>query len=64
MTHGSPACRDCGSRDPIGVQIRGVHDGVCYWECQRCGRRWNRFAKTDMRWSAVEKRLALLSEEP
>ena len=27
----------------IGVEIRGVYDGVLYYECPDCGGRWHRF---------------------
>jgi hypothetical protein len=58
MTSHIPTCRDCGSNDPIGVQVRGIYDGVCYWQCPRCGRRWNRFPKDDSRHDRVERLLA------
>jgi hypothetical protein len=27
----------------IGVEIRGLYDGVCYWLCPDCGGTWDRF---------------------
>jgi len=27
----------------IGIEIPGVYDGVLYWQCPDCGRRWNRW---------------------
>lgn len=26
----------------VGIQVRGVYDGVLYWECPDCHQRWNR----------------------
>lgn len=31
----------------IGIQIRGVYDGVLYWQCPDCGGMWNRWDATD-----------------
>lgn len=30
-------------RREIGVQVRGVYDGVLYWQCPDCGGKWHRF---------------------
>lgn len=30
----------------IGVEIRGVYDGVLFWQCPDCGGRWHRFPAT------------------
>lgn len=27
----------------IGVEVRGVYDGVLLWQCPDCGKRWHRF---------------------
>jgi transposase-like protein len=54
MKH-DPTCRKCGNDQPTGVQVRGIYDGVCYWQCDKCGRQWNRFPKTDPRWARVEQ---------
>lgn len=32
-------------RREIGVEIRGVYDGVLYWKCPDCGGAWNRWPK-------------------
>jgi hypothetical protein len=29
--------------DTIGVQVRGVYDGVLFWQCPRCDHRWHCF---------------------
>lgn len=31
----------------IGVEIRGVYDGVLFWLCPDCDRPWNRWAHPD-----------------
>lgn len=27
----------------IGVEIRGVYDGILFWQCPDCGGRWHRW---------------------
>lgn len=29
----------------IGVEVRGVYDGVLYWQCPDCGGVWHRWSK-------------------
>lgn len=38
-----PHCPGCESGDVIGVEVRGVYDGVLYWMCEACGLRYHRF---------------------
>lgn len=33
----------------IGVEIRGVYDGVLYYACPDCGGAWQRWTASDMR---------------
>jgi hypothetical protein len=33
----------------IGVEIRGVYDGMLFWQCPDCGGRWHRWTDADMR---------------
>ena len=35
-------CPKCGDSEPIGHIVRGVYDGVLFWQC-RCGHAWARF---------------------
>lgn len=37
-----PACH-AGGDAALGVIIRGVYDGVLFWECEACGTRWHRW---------------------
>lgn len=30
-------------RREIGVEVRGVYDGVLYWRCPDCGGSWHRW---------------------
>jgi hypothetical protein len=39
----------------IGVEIPGIYDGICYWQCPVDGERWHRFQAGDRRRAAVEK---------
>ena len=35
----------------IGIEIQGGYDGISYWDCPNCGRRWDRFTgKQVMKW--------------
>jgi hypothetical protein len=36
-------CAEC-DREPIGVEIRGLYDGVAFWQCG-AGHRWHRFGE-------------------
>lgn len=27
----------------IGIEIKGVYDGVLYWQCPDCGHQWHRW---------------------
>jgi hypothetical protein len=31
----------------LGVEIRGVYDGVLYWQCPDCGGTWHRWPEGD-----------------
>ena len=31
----------------IGVEVRGVYDGVLFWQCPDCDHRWHRFPEGD-----------------
>jgi hypothetical protein len=42
-----------GSRT-IGVQVRGLYDGVLYWQCPDCGGRWHLWPEGDRLWSRAE----------
>ena len=54
---------DCNKDQLIGVEVRGLYDGVCYWTCRKCGARWHRFPAGDYRRERVEKIRAALGEE-
>jgi hypothetical protein len=45
VTFAALSCPRCGGADKeiIGVEIRGVYDGVLYWECGVCNHAWNRW---------------------
>lgn len=53
----------------LGVQLRGVYDGVCYWQCPSCEARFHRFADTTYRdkvereWKAFDDTLGIYREE-
>jgi len=51
----SDACAKCGRRSPWGVEVRGVYDGVLYWECPACQHAWSRWPEgSPMHKKAVE----------
>ena len=37
----------CCTELMVGVELRGIFDGVCYWWCPVCDRRVHRFPETD-----------------
>lgn len=39
----------------VGVELRGVYDGICYWRCEKCRVKWHRFDKGDYRRGLVAK---------
>jgi transposase-like protein len=41
-------CPDCGVY-LIGVEIEGKYDGISYWDCPKCGRRWDRFTGKEVK---------------
>jgi hypothetical protein len=38
----------------IGVEIRGVYDGVLYWLCPDCGIKWPRFENGRLHQAALD----------
>lgn len=45
MKPGDPGWKTHFSRK-IGVEVRGVYDGVLYWQCPDCDGMWNRWPNT------------------
>lgn len=42
----------------IGVEVRGIYDGVVAWKCPHCGEEWPRFPEDDRRtiaWHALDR---------
>lgn len=46
---------DCDPAWVCGVEIRGVYDGVLFWQCRQCDALWHRFAESSMYWPRAEK---------
>lgn len=44
---GDLICPNCGTGVPndrlVGIEVRGVYDGVLFWRDERCGHQWPRF---------------------
>jgi hypothetical protein len=38
----------------IGIEVRGVFDGILYWECPDCHAKWPRFNMGRLRDQALE----------
>ena len=36
---------DCYRDEIIGIEVRGVYDGILIWQCGRCGKMWPRFTE-------------------
>ena len=47
------SCPKCGEEAVVGVEVKGVYDGVLFWACNACKHRWHRFAEGRLRWRAV-----------
>jgi len=43
-----PVCRT--DNHVVGVEVRGIYDGVLYWHCDMCGSAWPRFQPPDDRY--------------
>jgi hypothetical protein len=45
----------------IGIEVRGVYDGVLYWSCPDCGGTWHRWdaERYERRHSAAVEHMAL-----
>ena len=41
------APHDCEA-EKVGVEMWGVYDGVLFWQCGVCTRRWHRFPEGHM----------------
>lgn len=39
----------------IGINIRGVYDGVLFWKCPDCGGEWHRWPEGDFRRAKAEQ---------
>lgn len=39
----------------VGVEIRGVYDGVLYWQCPDCGHCWHRWDEGHPRRGIAER---------
>lgn len=39
----------------LGIEIRGVYDGVLYWTCPECGVRWHRWPEGSMQYNAAKE---------
>ena len=38
-----PACANKQQDAILGIEVRGVYDGVLYWQCMACGHTFHRF---------------------
>lgn len=54
LPYGERALEDRFFSRLIGVEIRGVYDGIAYWRCPDCGLRWHRFPPPGRISEAVE----------
>lgn len=47
--YGAPTQEPRYYYNTIGIEVRGVYDGVLYWKCPSCGGVWHRFPPGDYR---------------
>lgn len=48
---------DGGVTHVIGVEIRGVYDGVLFWMCSACGGTWHRWSADNEHMRAKAQRV-------
>lgn len=48
MTH------SCSESNAIGVEVRGIYDGILYWICKECGGAFHRFDYDDYRYERAK----------
>jgi len=63
----------CDHDNPIGVEISGIYDGVCYLVCRDCGWAWHRFPEWQYdrsragynrkRWEKIEAEIQKINNE-
>jgi hypothetical protein len=41
----------------IGIEVRGVYDGVLFWQCPDCGGKWHRFPEDHWLRSRAERHI-------
>lgn len=41
-------CPKCSCEDKIGIEIRGVYDGILFWRCQHCRTDYHRWTDPHM----------------
>lgn len=46
----------------IGIEVRGVYDGVLIWQCPDCGHMWPRFPESDWRYAKAAELIAQREE--
>lgn len=44
-------------RREIGIEVRGVYDGVLFWQCPDCKGRWNRWPEGHYLYAIAEERM-------
>jgi hypothetical protein len=50
-------------RRDIGVEIRGVYDGVLYWMCPDCQKAWQRWTSNDHQFKIAQQYIDLVNSE-
>lgn len=43
----------------IGIEVRGVYDGVLFWQCPDCGGKQNRWPEDHPRHAVAERYMAM-----
>lgn len=38
-------CPECGGDKTIGIEARGVYDGILVWQCMMCRHQWPRWSE-------------------
>lgn len=51
------------SKNSIGVEVRGVYDGVLYWQCDYCGHAWQRWPDGSRQHEQAKKYIDMQNEK-
>lgn len=55
--------KTCENHVKIGMEVRGVYDGVLFWWCSNCGEAWHRWPEGSILWEKAKPYIASVNEK-